>query len=57
MSAKQTIGCLVIERILIAEGFLEIESLMSLTGCDRATAQAIIDQYEFEQEMNRKELA
>jgi hypothetical protein len=40
------LGSMLIERILIAEGHLCPESIMSLTGCNRAMAEHLQNTYE-----------
>ena len=42
MEVEQIIGQLVMTRIIKAEGHLDIESLMSLTGCSREMATTLI---------------
>lgn len=43
---KQTLGNLLIERILMAEGYLDPESIMALTGCNRAIAEHLQEKFE-----------
>ena len=43
---KTTLGNMLLTRILTAEGYLCPESIMALTGCNRAFAEHLQDIYE-----------
>jgi len=43
---KQTLGNMLINRLMLADGYLDPESIMALTGCTRAIAEHLQDKWE-----------